>query len=118
LASDLLEQTVSSLKKNRFNVYVSKSPNEARDTIFHAILPQMGPGLVSYGDSLTLQETGVLDDLRAMAGSHGWEFLETFERGVPSEAILERRRRALQADIFWSFDANNGFYAPDRFVGY
>ncbi|ACV68246.1 lactate utilization protein [Desulfohalobium retbaense] len=102
MASDLLEQTVNSLRLNKFNVYTVESPKEARDTILRTILPEIGPGLVSYGDSLTLQATGVLDDLRSMAGSHGWEFLETFERGLAPEGILERRRRALQADIFFT----------------
>ena len=102
MASDLLEQTVRSLNGNNFNVYVAESPKEAQNTILHAILPKIGPGFVSYADSLTLQATGVLDDLRAMAGSNGWEFLETFGRGLTREAILERRRRALQADIFFT----------------
>ena len=100
MSSTLLDQTVTSLKKNNFAVYVVETPQQARTTILNEIIPQFTPGIVSYGDSMTLFETNVLDDLRAKSGTDGWEFIDTFEKGVDRAEITERRRQALLTEVF------------------
>lgn len=96
----MIERTMESLKKNGFRVYFAENASEARETILRDILPGIGPGVVSYGGSMTLQETHVLDDFRNLAGKDGWEFLDPFEKGVDRAEILERRRQALLSDLF------------------
>lgn len=96
----LVERTLESLRKNRFQAFLADNPGQARKIILEDILPKIGPGLVSFGDSMTLMATGVLDVLRNRAGADGWEFIDTFEPGVERAEILERRRDALRADIF------------------
>ncbi|OEU70604.1 MAG: lactate utilization protein B/C [Desulfovibrio sp. S3730MH75] len=102
MTNALIEQTIESLKKNKFNVFIADGTQDAKAIILNDILPSIAPGLVSYGDSMTLHATGILDDMRSRAGSNGWEFLDTFEKGVEREEILERRRQALLADIFFT----------------
>ena len=48
---------------------------------------------------MTLAETGVLDTIRAMPAIR---VIETFASGVPRAEILERRRQALLADLFFT----------------
>lgn len=100
--ADMIETTVESLKRNNCNVFLADSPLEAREAVLTEILPHITPGLISYGDSMTLRETGLLDAMRAMAGTGGWSFLDTFQPGVPREEILERRRKALLSDLFFT----------------
>lgn len=111
MSSSLFDRTVDSLKKNHFNVFIADDPGQARQIILDDILPGITPGLVSYGDSMTLQATGVLDDMRHR---DGWEFLDTFEPGVDRAEILERRRRALLADLF--FTGTNALTARGQLV--
>ncbi|WP_421901511.1 lactate utilization protein [Maridesulfovibrio sp.] len=110
----LLEQTVESLKKNKFKVYVADDPEQAKGIIINEVLPEIGPGLVSYGDSETLFDTGALGEIKAMSGKDGWQFLDTFEEGVERAEILQRRRDALQADIF--FTGSNALTAKGQLV--
>lgn len=102
MSSTLLEQTVASLTKNKCSVYVVDTPQQARETILNEIVPKFTPGIISYGDSMTLLETNVLDDMRAKSGSDGWEFIDTFEKGVDRPEILDRRRQALSAEVFFT----------------
>jgi len=98
----LVQQTLKSLKKNNFKAFFAESPERGRKIILEDILPGIGPGVVSYGDSLTLRATGVLEDMRENADSNRWDFMDTFEKGVPGQQLLERRRHALLADIFFA----------------
>ncbi|WP_347231972.1 lactate utilization protein [Pseudodesulfovibrio sp. S3] len=92
-----IEQTVSALTANGFTVYRTPNPDGARDIILNEILPGIMPRVVSFGDSLTLMETGVLDAFRA---DPEIEFIDTFEQGVDRPEILQRRRQALLSDLF------------------
>lgn len=98
----MLESAVRAFGKNGFGVHLAEDPAQAREIILGDILPGIAPGLVSYGDSMTLQATGVLDDMRRMAGTGGWDFLDTFGRGLSREEILERRRQALLSELFFT----------------
>jgi hypothetical protein len=46
---------------------------------------------------MTLLATGILDDLRRDATV---SFIETFDRSVSRETLMERRRAALLVDLF------------------
>lgn len=95
--SELLTQAVSALKKNNFAVYTAPDAKGAGELVLETIVPVLKPQIVSYGDSMTMHETGVLDGLRALPGV---EFIDTFEQGVERAEIIERRRRALLSDLF------------------
>lgn len=93
----LLEETLASLKANNFAVYLATDPAHAARIIRDDILPEITPQVVSYGDSMTLMETGVLNDFR---DDPGVTFIDTFEQGVDRPTILQRRREALLSDLF------------------
>jgi len=93
----LMEQCQAALRANGFDVYLAKDPAQARQLFFEQILPNVKADLVSWGDSMTMQATGVLDELLA---DPAITMIKTFEAGMPREEIIERRRQALLADLF------------------
>ena len=94
-----LDRCRETLAKNNFEPYVVANPAQARELILERLLPAINPRVVSWGDSMTLAETGVLDTIRAMPAIR---LIETFASGVPRAEILERRRQALLADLFFT----------------
>lgn len=97
MAATLLERTTAALTVNGFKVYQAVDAEHAAEIILGEIVPEVAPETVSYGDSMTLHATGVLDVFRH---DPDITFLDTFESGVAREDILERRRHALLADLF------------------
>jgi L-lactate utilization protein LutB len=94
-----LEQCKQALEGNGFDVFLVDSPMQAKDTILHEILPKTAARSVSWGDSMTLHATGVLDVLRA---SPSFSVLVTFDKTLPRQEIIERRRQALLVDLFFT----------------
>ncbi len=92
-----LETCRRALEKNHFEVYLAAHCAEAREITLDKILPGLGAKSVSWGDSLTLYATGVLDALKEKTGLH---VIETFSESLPREKILARRREALGVDLF------------------
>ncbi len=61
----------------------------------HAIAPQSA----AWGDSMTLQATGVIE---ALLADPNIDLIRTFDDTVSRTEIIERRRRALLTDLFLS----------------
>lgn len=95
--SKRIEQTLAALETNRFTPYLADDVSHAAEIILSEIIPELAPGVVSYGDSMTLMETGVLETFRH---DPAIQFIDTFEPGVDRTTILQRRREALLADLF------------------
>lgn len=85
------------LESNGFSAYVADDPAHARQIVLDDILPGVKPASASWGDSLTLAATGLLDDLRQ---APDLDLIVTFDPAIPRPEIIERRRRALLADLF------------------
>jgi L-lactate utilization protein LutB len=94
-----LEGCKRALEENGFDVFLADSPIQARDIILQEILPKTGARTVSWGDSMTLHATGVLDVLKA---SSSFSVLVTFDKTLPRQEIIERRRQALLVDLFFT----------------
>jgi hypothetical protein len=86
------------LEGNNFEAFVAESPADAKQIVIDRILPAIGDvECVSWGDSLTLYATEVLEHFRNRPGV---ELIETFARNTPRTEIMERRRKALLGDLF------------------
>lgn len=94
-----LETLSKRLIRNRFEVALAADPAEAAAIFRDRFLPQIAPRSFSWGDSMTMKATGLLDE---MENGSDVEIIRTFEAGVPRPEIIERRRRALLADLFVS----------------
>lgn len=95
--SALIDQTLDSLETNNFTPYLAADSSHAAEIILTEIIPEIHPEVVSFGDSMTLMETGVLDTFRHDPSIN---FIDTFEKGVDRPTIIQRRREALLSDLF------------------
>lgn len=56
-----LQDCKDALEKNNFEAFIAQTPAEAGQIVIDQILPEIDVKSVSWGDSLTLYETGVLE---------------------------------------------------------
>jgi L-lactate utilization protein LutB len=84
------------LEANNFEVHVTDNSKAAKKIVME-ILPQTGAKSISWGGSMTFVQTGLYEELKNYPGV---EILDTYNRALPPEEILEMRRRALLADLF------------------
>ena len=96
-----LERCAEALAANNFAVYRAETPLAAKAIILGEIMPQIRVASASWGDSLTMRATGIIEAIRE---NPAIELIETFIPGQPREAVMENRRRA----------DKNGAYAEDR----
>lgn len=94
-----LEQCKKAFEKNHFEVFIAGNCKEAGDIFRQNILPELHVKTVSWGDSMTLHATGILEELKKQEGI---EIIDTFARGVEREILIEKRRQALLADLFFT----------------
>ncbi|MDW7667330.1 MAG: lactate utilization protein [Bacillota bacterium] len=92
-----ISKTISSLKKNNFDVYHVKNKKEAKEIFFKEIFPEINPKTVSYGDSLSAESTGILEDLKKMEGIN---FIETFDENATQKEQIQASKDALHVDLF------------------
>lgn len=94
-----LEKCRKALEKNRFQVFVAADAQAAGALFLETIRPGIHVKTASWGDSITLAATGVLDAIRA---DPDIRLIDTFDpRATPAER-LERRRQALLCDLFFT----------------
>lgn len=94
-----LNKCKKSLQDNNFEAYIADNCNDAKKTVIEKILPKIEVKSVSWGDSLTLYATEVLDEMKRNSDI---DVLETFAQNVSREEIIERRRQALLVDLFFT----------------
>jgi L-lactate utilization protein LutB len=92
-----LEGIRKTLEDNNFEVFFAQDSTHAKRIVLEEILPKTGAKSVSWGGSLTFIGTGLYDHLRNNAGL---EVIDTFDKSIPGEEFLERRRKALLVDLF------------------
>jgi L-lactate utilization protein LutB len=95
--SKRLQCCQKALEANGFEAFVAKNPQSAKAIVLEQILPATGAKTVSWGDSLTLGATGLLD---AFSRRPDITLIRTFDATVSREVIIKRRRQALLADLF------------------
>ena len=89
----------AALTANNFEVFLADDPFHAGAIILEEIVPEINPKTVSWGDSMTLYSTGVLEAFRQ---NPDIRVVETFDKTIPRPEIIERRRQALLADLFFA----------------
>jgi hypothetical protein len=94
-----LDPCREALKANGFTVYGVPIADAAGSLILDELVQAIAPKIVSWGDSMTLAATGVIE---ALLGDSKIEVIRTFDGTVPREVLIERRRRALLCDLFFT----------------
>ena len=85
------------LETNNFEVYLAGSGEEAKRIVAEEILPRTEAKSVSFGGSMTAVTTGIYAMIKS---SPTLEVLDTMDRSVSFEELVERRRKALMVDLF------------------
>ncbi len=93
--SDLKE----ALEANNFEVFLANNAAEAKKLVMEEIVPATGARSISWGGSMTFVDTGLYDELK---NCDGIKVIDTSDRSVPPEEFLERRRKALLTDLFFT----------------
>ena len=94
-----LQSCKEALQKNNFEAFIAQTPADAGQIVIDQILPEIDVKIVSWGDSLTLYETGILDFFKE---DPAIRLIETFDEKASREEIIERRRKALLSDLFFT----------------
>ena len=92
-----LQQVKEQLDDNNFETFIAKDKTEAAKLIVSEIMPACQPKSVSYGGSMTLKSTGVLDTIAAMGDI---EVIVPDDPKLSMEDKIERRRQALLVDFY------------------
>jgi L-lactate utilization protein LutB len=84
------------LEANNFEVHIAENA-EAAKKIVKEIVPRTGTKSLSWGGSMTFAQTGLYQELKDYPGI---EILDTYQKGLSPEEMVELRRRALLVDLF------------------
>ena len=85
------------LEKNNFEAVLVQSAQEAATFFMETLLPEIKPKSLSFGGSLTLGSTGLLDSL---AEVKGLEIISPNMPGISIEEKMELRRQGLLVDLY------------------
>jgi L-lactate utilization protein LutC len=87
----------TALESNNFDVYLTENKQAACKTVLEDILPKLNAKTISWGGSMTFTACGLYDLLKKHPDL---EVLDTFDKKIPYDEIIERRRQALLVDLF------------------
>jgi len=94
-----LQAVKENLEKNNFAVDVVDTLEAACRLVLEKILPARSPKSVSWGGSMTVVASGLYE---ALKNQPGLDIIDTYEKGLPPEEVVERRRRAHLVDLFFT----------------
>jgi len=88
-----VERTIKNLQKNLFEAVYLKDGKQAFEHIMKMVSKDICIGM---GDSYTLHEIGVIQELK----TKGYDLLNPWKKGITRAESLDLRRKALTSDIF------------------
>lgn len=92
-----ISKTIDSLRSNNFIPFFAKSIDEARIIFNNEILTDLQISSVSYGDSMTLYSTGLLESLKNRSDV---TFIDTCCETDEWREKIRKRKQALTVDLF------------------
>ncbi len=94
-----LAEVKSALEQNNFAVFLADSLQDAATLVKEKILPEINPKSLAWGGSMTFMASGLYQEF---TGSGSYEIFDPFEKDLSAEENLDRRRRALLADLYFT----------------
>ncbi|MHC4181622.1 MAG: lactate utilization protein, partial [Planctomycetota bacterium] len=94
-----LKNCKDGLEENNFSAFIAETPSDAKKIVIDQILPEIDITSVSWGDSLTLYATGILQFFREKSDIR---LIETFGEKISRDKSMERRREAILTDLFFT----------------
>ena len=92
-----LESVKENLEKNNFKVFIAPDAESAKNIALNDIIPQLDVKTISWGGSVSFIETGLFHELNA---NENLKILNTFNKNLKPEEMLELRRQSLLVDLF------------------
>lgn len=92
-----LKRVKAALEENNFEVFLAQGAGHARELVEKEIIPKINPKSISWGGSTTFMETGLYESLK---NNPDFEIIDTYDRKVTREEVIEKRRKALLVDLF------------------
>ena len=87
----------AALESNNFEVYLADNKEDAHKIVLEEIIPQLNPKTLSWGGSMTVIASGLYHHLKK---NSDLEVLDTLDKNIPPDEMIERRRQALLVDVF------------------
>ena len=94
-----LKNCKDALEENNFSAFIAETPSDAKKIVIDQILPEIDITSVSWGDSMTLYATGILQYFREKPEIR---LIETFGEKISRNKSMERRREAILTDLFFT----------------
>lgn len=92
-----LESVKENLENNNFEVFIAQSANEAKKLALDGIIPKLDIESVSWGGSMSFIGTGLF---HALNKREDLKVLNTFDKSLEKEEMMEVRRQSLLVDLF------------------
>ena len=92
-----LQDVKKQLESNNFEVHIAARAEDAKELVLDTIIPAIQPTSISWGGSMTLAASGLY---RALKDHRDLTVLDTFDKKISDEEMIERRRQALLVDLF------------------
>ncbi len=92
-----LTEVKEALEANNFEVFIAANRDEAKRIVLEEIVPKTGAKSCSWGGSMTITAVGIYE---ALKNAQTMKVIDTFDRNLPAEEVLERRRQSLLVDLF------------------
>ena len=92
-----LSELKTNLEENKFEVFIAQSAEEAKNVALNEIIPKLQIKSVSWGGSMSFVATGLF---HALKDNPDLEVLNTFDRNLSNEEMMDLRRRSLMTDLF------------------
>jgi L-lactate utilization protein LutB len=92
-----LTDVKAALKSNNFEVFLADNKEDAHKIVLEDIIPPLNARTVSWGGSVTVIDSGLYHHLRE---NSDLEVLDTLDKKVPQDEMIERRRQSLLVDLF------------------
>lgn len=94
-----LAEVKAALEQNNFAVFLADSLQNAAKLVKEKILPEINPKSLAWGGSMTFMASGLYQEFTS---SGSYEIFDPFEKNLSAEENLDRRRRSLLADLFFT----------------
>ncbi len=85
------------LEKNKFEVFLAETAAAAKDLALDRIIPALDVKSVSWGGSMSFVATGLF---HALMEKKDLEIINTFDKTLSFDDMMETRRQSLLADLF------------------
>lgn len=92
-----LNEVKTVLEGNHFEVFLAANVAEAEKILLEEIIPRSAARTVSWGGSMTFTGSGLYEKVRRLPNL---DILDTYQKGMSPEDMVELRRKALLTDLF------------------